>query len=93
MNQISTTTFGFVRKVMHIYGPIFQQDKYGMRQDFPGVNTVNNKRLRQEKLRNDLILAQLYRYAKMPPSKLSNKLPVSSTHLRMKRVQGRLIFQ
>lgn len=76
MNQISTTTFGFVRKVIHIYGPIFQQDKYGTRQDFPEVNIVNNKRLCQGKLRNDLILTLLYRYAKIPLSKFLNKLPV-----------------
>lgn len=76
MNQISTTTFGFVRKVIHIYGPIFQQDKYGAGQDFPEVNIVNNKRLCQGKLRNDLILTQLHRDAKMPLSGLSNKLPV-----------------
>lgn len=65
MNQISTATFGFVRKVMHIYGPIFQQDKYGTRQDFPEVNTVNNKKLCQGKLRNAFTLIQLYRGAKM----------------------------
>lgn len=76
MNQISSTTFGFVRKVIRIYGPIFQQDKYDTRQDFLEVNIVNNKRLCQEKLRNDLILTQLYRDAKMPLSKLLNKLPI-----------------
>lgn len=63
MNQISTTAFGFVRKVIHIYGPIFQQDKYDTRQDFPEVNIVNNKRLCQGKLRNDLILTS---YSTMP---------------------------
>lgn len=35
MNQISTTALCFVWKVMCIYGPIFQQDKYDMRQVFP----------------------------------------------------------
>lgn len=40
MNQISITTFGFVQKVIRIYGPIFQQDKYDTRQDFPKVNIV-----------------------------------------------------
>lgn len=65
MNQISTTTFGFVRKVMHIYGPIFQQDKYGTRQDFSEVNTVNNKKPCQGKLRNAFALIQLYRGAKI----------------------------
>lgn len=44
MNQISTTTFGFVQKVIRVYGPIFQQDKYDTRQDFPEVNIVNNKK-------------------------------------------------
>lgn len=76
MNQISTTTFAFVRKVIHIYGPIFQQDKYGTRQDFPEVNIVNNKRLCQGKRRGDLILTLLYCDAKIPLSKLLNKLPV-----------------
>lgn len=76
MNQISTTTLGFVWKVICIYGPIFQQDKYDTRQHFPEVNIVNNKRLCQEKLRNDLILTQLYHDAKMPLSELLNKLPV-----------------
>lgn len=76
MNQISSTTFGFVRKVICIYGPISQQDKYDTRQDFLEVNIVNNKRLWQEKLRNDLILTQLDRDAKMLLSKLLNKLPV-----------------
>lgn len=56
MNQISITTFGFVQKVVRIYGPIFQQDKYDTRQDFPEVNIVNNKRLCQVKLKNDFIL-------------------------------------
>lgn len=76
MSQISTTTFGFVCKVIHIYGPIFQQDKYDTGQDFPEVNIVNNKRLCQGKLRNDLIRSQLHGDAKMPLSGLSNKLPV-----------------
>lgn len=76
MNQISTTTFGFVRKVIHIYGPIFQQDKYGTGEDFPEVSIVNNKGLCQGKLRNDLILTQPYHDARMPLSELSNKLPV-----------------
>lgn len=56
MNQISITTFGFVQKVICIYGPIFQQDKYDTRQDFPKVNIVNNKRLCQVELKNDFIL-------------------------------------
>lgn len=76
MNQISTTTLGFVRKVICIYGPISQQDKYDTRQDFPEVNIVNNKRLCQGKLRNDLILTQLDCDAKMPLSELANKLPI-----------------
>lgn len=76
MNQISSTTLGFVRKVIRIYGPIFQQDKYDKRQNFLEVNIVNNKRVRQGKLRNDLILTQLYHDARMPLSELSNKLPV-----------------
>lgn len=81
MNQISTTTFGFVRKVIHIYGPIFQQDKYGTGQDFPEVNIVNNKRLCQGKLRNDLILTQLRRDAKMPLSGLKQTARlVNSSH-------------
>lgn len=75
MNQISATTFGFVRKVICIYRPIFQQDKYDTRQDFPEVNIVNNERLSQGKLRNDLILTQLYCRAKLPLSELQNKWP------------------
>lgn len=66
MNQISPTTFGFVQKVIHIHGPIFQQDKYDTHQDFPEVNIVNNKRLCQGKLRNDFILTQLHHGAKAP---------------------------
>lgn len=56
MNQISIIAFGFVQKVVRIYGPIFQQDKYDACQDFPEVNIVNNKRLCQVKLKNDFIL-------------------------------------
>lgn len=66
----------FVQEVICIYGPIFQQDKYDIRQDFPEVNIVNNKRLCQGKLRNDLILTHLYCIAKMPLTKLWNKLPI-----------------
>lgn len=66
----------FVQEVICIYGPIFQQDKYDIRQDFPEVNSVNNKRLCQGKLRNDLILTHLYCSAKMPLTKLENKLPI-----------------
>lgn len=70
MNQISITMPCFVQEVICIYGPIFQQDKYDIRQDFPEVNSVNNKRLCQGKLRNDLTLTHLYCNAKMPLTKL-----------------------
>lgn len=70
MNRISITMLCFVQEVICIYGSIFQQDKYDIRQDFPEVNSVNNKRLCQGKLRNDLILTHLYCNAKMPLTKL-----------------------
>jgi hypothetical protein len=60
MSQISTTALGFVQKVISISRPIFQQDKYGTGQDFPEVNIVNNKSHCQRKLRNDIILTELY---------------------------------
>lgn len=75
-NHISITMLCFVQEVICIYRPIFQQDKYDTRQDFPEVNIVNNKRLCQGKLRNDLILTHLYCNAKMPLTKLWYKLPV-----------------
>lgn len=65
MNEISITMLCFVQEVIRIYGLIFQQDKYDIRQDFPEVNSVNNKRLCQGKLRNGLILTHLYCNAKM----------------------------